>query len=176
MEKEYTSMWDNSQNVFELQRFLRYIAKYYDEIPTVNPDGIYGAETKDAVIAFQKRFGLEKTGTANTATWDMIRDVYLSLQRQNAVPQPIYVFPLGIPHMEEGDTIEEVYALQLLLRRLGKIYNNITIPEITGEFDSLTTQAVNELKAILGMEQEGRVTREFWNILADIYSAFTFND
>ena len=176
MAREYTSKRDNNQNIFELQRFLRYIAQYYNEIPAVNPDGVYGPETENAVRAFQKRFGLEETGTADIATWDMIREVFGVLQRQNRTPQPVYIFPLDIPHMEEGDTIEEIYALQLLLRRLGKIYNNITLPDITGTFDRATTQSVNDLKKISGMETDGRVTRELWNILADTYSAFTFND
>lgn len=176
MEQNYTFKRDNKQNVFELQRFLRYIAQYYNDIPTVNPDGIYGTETENAVRAFQKRFGLEETGTAEAATWDMIRSVYSTLERQNRTPHPIHVFPLEISHMEEGDTIEEIYALQLLLRRLGKIYGNISVPDLTGKFDKKTTQSVNELKRFSNLEEDGRVTREFWNILADTYSAFTFND
>ena len=175
-ERDYTSKWDNNQNVFELQQFLRYIAQYYDEIPTVNPDGIYGTETQNSVKAFQKRFGLAETGMTDASTWDMIRAVYSKLQRQNRTPQPVYIFPVEIPHMEEGDSIEEIYALQLLLRRLGKIYGNITIPDITGEFDRKTTQSVNDLKRLSGMEEDGRVNRETWNILADTYSGFTFND
>ncbi len=176
MEREYTSKTDNSRNVFELQRYLRYISQYYSEIPAINPDGVYGRETEEAVRAFQKRFGLAETGTADIATWDMIRSIYALLKRQNKTPRPVHIFPLDIPYLQEGDSIEEIFALQLLLRRLGKIYSNIAMPEITGIFDSATTQAVNDLKSISGLEADGRVTRELWNILADTYSSFTFND
>ena len=70
--KVYTRKDDDRQNIFELQRFLRYISDYYEDIPGVNPDGVFGAETENAVRGFQKRFGLEETGTANSATWEMI--------------------------------------------------------------------------------------------------------
>lgn len=176
MDRNYTLKSDDNQNIFELQRYLRYISLYYSEIPAVNPDGVYGKETNDAVRAFQKRFGLAESGTADVTTWDMIIRVYKELKRQNRMPQPVYIFPLGIPYLEEGDEIEEIYVLQLLLRRMGKIYNNIAFPDITGTFDSKTAQAVNDLKEISGLETDGRVTREIWNILADTYSAFTFND
>ena len=176
METEYTFKRDNRQNVFELQRFLRYIASFYEDIPTVNPDGIYGDETENSVRAFQTRFGIKANGVADGVTWDTIRMVYGELQRKNPLPQPVYIFPLEIPYMSAGDEIEEVYVLQLLLRRLGKIYGNISMPEINGVFDAQTVQAVNELKRLSNMETDGFVTREFWNILADTYSAFTFND
>ena len=37
-------------------------------------DGIFGPDTKAAVLAFQKGFGLEETGVVDEITWDTIRD------------------------------------------------------------------------------------------------------
>ena len=68
----YFSHRDNRANVYELQTYLRYISRFVKSIPLVNPDGIYGPKTKEAVIEFQKAFGLPVTGEADFETWTRI--------------------------------------------------------------------------------------------------------
>ena len=50
------------------------------------------------------------------------------------------------------------------------------MPKFTGVFDEDTRKAVEDFGRIYGKETRGRVDRELWNIIADTYSAFTFND
>ena len=61
----------DSERTFEAQRYLR--ALHFDaaapEIPLINPDGIYGAETRDAVREFQRTHGLPVTGEIDYQTW-----------------------------------------------------------------------------------------------------------
>lgn len=174
--RNFTSMRNDPKNIFELQRALNYIARFVSEIPAVNPDGIYGAETKAAVSGFQNLHGIEPTGEADFETWTAVFDVYRAKQRKNGTPKPVHVFPHTIASMKEGDSFDEVYVLQVMLRRLSRIYTNIGDAEINGVFDSSTKRAVNDIKGSCGMEQNGEADREFWNIVADTYSAFTFND
>ena len=44
-----TDMNDNVQNVFELQNMLRRMSFISENIRRINPDGIFGAETTEAV-------------------------------------------------------------------------------------------------------------------------------
>lgn len=38
-------------------------------------DGVFGEETRQAVIAFQKKYGLSQTGIVDTATWNKVNTV-----------------------------------------------------------------------------------------------------
>ncbi len=168
---------NNSANIYELQQYLRYISQNTDWVPLVNPDGIYGIETANAVKTIQRRFGLPATGETDFATWNIILELYLELYRKNRLPSPVHVYPLGIPFLEEGDILDEIYILQVMLKRLSKIYTNISSVDITGKFDTKTTNSVNSFKnCCTNMDTDGRVDRELWNLIAETYSDFTYND
>lgn len=166
---------DVQKNTSELQRFLNYIANFSGGIPTVYPDGKYGPETSAAVRAFQTKNGLSPTGNTDFETWTAIVDAYDALQRQNILPQKISGYPLDIPHLKEGDDFEEIYLLQIMLRKMARIFKNITMPDLTGIYDKKTSQAVEDFSRLYGKESNGKVDRELWNILTDTYNAFSDN-
>ena len=71
---------DSGEKVRLLQYMLSTLATYISSIPPVSIDGIYGQETRAAVLAAQKRFGLPETGTVGEATWDAIYDQYSGIE------------------------------------------------------------------------------------------------
>ncbi len=175
MEREYYSSSDRRKNIYELQSFLNYIANYISEIPTVYPDGIYGSETSVAVRAFQKKYGLSQSGETDNDTWEAIVESYDDLKRKNRTPNKVAAYPIEVPHLKEGDNFEEIYVLQIMLRRIAKIFKNITMPDLTGVYDEKTSKAVEDFSRLYGRESGGKVDRELWNILTDTYNAFTYN-
>ena len=60
--------------VLQLQQWMNDIARLYCPVLFLNEDGIFGPEMKEAVLAFQKGFGLEETGVVDEITWNTIRD------------------------------------------------------------------------------------------------------
>ena len=174
MAERYSSSSDKSANIYELQEFLRYISDYIKGVPKVQPDGIYGAETRNAVRAFQARFMLPQTGEADLATWTAIVETYDELRRINQIPNKIAGYPIEVPHLKEGDDFEEIYFLQIMLRRIAKIYKNVISPDLTGIYDQKTRDAVRDFSRLYGKESD-IVDRELWNILTDTYNAFTYN-
>lgn len=62
--------------VTQLQTFLNVIAANNSAVPSVAVDGVYGNETKNAVIAVQKLSGLEQTGAVGALTWNAIVNLY----------------------------------------------------------------------------------------------------
>ena len=56
--------------------FLNVIAANNSAVPSVAVDGVYGNETKNAVIAVQKLSGLEQTGAVGALTWNAIVNLY----------------------------------------------------------------------------------------------------
>ncbi len=174
MEERYFSSSDRSANIYELQEFLRYISNYIKDIPKIQPDGIYGPETQRAVRMFQSKFMLPQTGEADLATWSALVEAYDKLRHIHQIPHKIAGYPIEIPHLKEGDDFEEIYFLQIMLRRIAKIYKNVTAPDLTGVYDEKTKRAVRDFSRLYG-EEQSIVDRELWNILTDTYNAFTYN-
>lgn len=73
----------NADSVRVLQEYLSYIARFIPEIPSVNPTGYFGTQTQQAVLSFQRLYGLEDTGTVGSVTWNAIIDLYSDLYHGN---------------------------------------------------------------------------------------------
>ena len=172
----YFSHRDNRANIYELQTYLRYLAREISQLQSVVPDGIYGPETRESVRAFQKRMGLPVTGEADLETWTQLVEAYDRAVAARGEVHPVHVYPLDVSYLKEGDDFEEIYILQIMLRRLAKIYGSVNMPKVTGVYDADTRKAVEDIARAYGKETNGTVDRELWNIIADLYSAFTFND
>lgn len=62
-----------------IQKYLSKIHETYPDIPEVSQTGYFGPITKNAVTAFQNRYGLDPNGRVNAVTWDRITRVYKEL-------------------------------------------------------------------------------------------------
>lgn len=62
-----------------LQEELNAISHSYPAIPTVDVDGIYGENTADAVMTFQRIFNLPQTGVTDYSTWYKISQIYVGV-------------------------------------------------------------------------------------------------
>ena len=69
----------SGQKVRQLQEQLNLIGEYYNRIPVLVPDGVYGERTAEAVRAFQRIFDMPQTGVVDFATWYKISDKYVRL-------------------------------------------------------------------------------------------------
>ncbi len=70
----------SGDDVRVLQGYLNYVAKFYSELPSVNIDGSFGEETENAVIAFNRLFGIPGAENRVTPqTWKALTDIYEDL-------------------------------------------------------------------------------------------------
>lgn len=76
------------QDVITLQYLLDVISEYYPDIPAVTQDGIYGAGTRQAVTAFQRRMGLSADGIVGPATWNALYRAYQGIGQNVPAPNP----------------------------------------------------------------------------------------
>ena len=76
------------QDVITLQYLLDVISEYYPDIPAVTQDGIFGAGTKQAVTAFQRRMGLSADGIVGPATWNALYRTYQGIGQNVPAPDP----------------------------------------------------------------------------------------
>lgn len=72
---------DESDAVRELQEYLNFISQFIGEIPPVNPTGYFGPQTRAAVIAFQRLYGINVPvpGQVGAQTWNAVASLYSDL-------------------------------------------------------------------------------------------------
>ena len=71
----------SGDKVRQMQEQLNRIAEVYTAIPVIAADGIFGNDTRNAVIEFQNIFGLPKTGIVDFKTWYKISQIYVGITR-----------------------------------------------------------------------------------------------
>ncbi len=70
-----------SEEVRLLQEYLNFISQFYTQIPSVSVTGYFGTQTRNAVLAFQRLFGIEELGVVGILTWSAITDLYSDLYK-----------------------------------------------------------------------------------------------
>ena len=71
---------DTGDKVRFLQYMLSVLSSHIPQIPPLAVDGVYGQNTRDAVLAAQRFFRLPETGTVGAQTWDLIYDQFAGIE------------------------------------------------------------------------------------------------
>ena len=158
-------MGDENRRTRNLQNRLRAISKEHSEVREVFVDGIYGAETEEAVKDVQGLSGLEVTGKVDKATFDAVSRLYRETFEGSGVLGFTPRFDLYEGKaLSPGDELDDIYLLQLLLRELS-VKDDRFFVEASGRFDPQTEKAVRLLQKALRMSEDGKVTNTVWNAL-----------
>ncbi len=161
---------DQGSPVRVLQYYLNYIALFNNNIPSSTQDSIYGNDTRAAVEAFQRAYGLDITGVVNKATWNKISEVYLGILMDNL---PQYIAEENIPYpgtpLVEGSQGEAVSVLQERLAFISESFDNIPDVSVTGVFDEQTVEAVNAFLIDVGLPAKGFVGPVAWESIEETY-------
>lgn len=161
-----------SPAVANLQRYLRQLAYHTEGIGQVPVDGIFDSATRDALSDYQRTAGLPVTGTADRVTWERLYADYLESLALFSPPTPISLFAQTPPggYLDLGAVGIDVAVLQYMLGELTLLYA-ITPPQLTGQYDVATQNAVREMQGYLDLEQNGLVDILTWNAIADRFNA-----
>ena len=108
-------------------------------------NGVFGAETQAALIAFQKNNGLTADGNAGSSTLKKLAGSCKAATRTTPTPAPA-----GTVTLREGDEGENVYILQAYLFELGYYTGRID-----GRFSAETTEAVKAFQRANGLTADG---------------------
>ena len=82
-----------SNPVQNLQYMLRRLGTRYSFLPQLATDGLFGEETLEAVMLFQRELAPPVTGVVDGRTWDAIRREWMALEREVAPPRSLRIFP-----------------------------------------------------------------------------------
>ena len=158
-------MNDTARGVMEIQKWLRTVSRTYPQIPSVFIDGIYGAETRSAIKAFQKLVGLPVTGITDSATFAILFSTYLDLLIPDSELIGLRdILSLISNPISSGEQSDTVYHIQAVLRNIAVLDNNLMV-ELTGIYDKETEEAIKLLQRLFGRNDDGIVTAD---LLRDI--------
>lgn len=158
-------------DVRNIQYLLAYIAQFYEEIPPITLDGIYGPATENAVRAFQQLFELPVTGEVDLITWDSLYRTYLGFIETipfKYIEGRLYPYP-GIP-LRLGSESEVVRLLQEYLNYIAQFFPQIPSVNPTGYFGTQTQEAVIAFQRFRGLTPNGTVGANTWNEITSLYS------
>lgn len=158
--------------ISNLQKYLRRLSQFDNDIRLVPIDGIYEEDTRLAVLEFQQKYGLPLTGVADRATWNMIFDKYSDLTEEKNPPDMLSLFPRNPSgyELQTGDAQFLVDAVQFILDELRIDYDTLGEVKRTGTYDTATENAVREFQRINSLNITGKVNKSTWDALATQYN------
>ena len=161
----------NERNaICDIQKKLREMSYHDGDIPSVAIDGIYGEETRKAVVEFQKKYGLEPNGGVDRTTHDLLKEKYRETLETYGYPEKVSVFPLNPENfvLKKGDMTFATTVLQYMLAESADA--PFCLAEISGVYDDATEAAVSKFQNCIGLDETGEVDRRTWNKLANFHN------
>lgn len=161
--------------VTELQNMLRNIASVQKNIPIVNPDGIYGRETSNAVRVFQRQVGLAPTGDTDFPTWNAIKSASEAAAFESSEVAAIKPFHRSDYVAKRGEKSPIVFIIQIILDGISPVYDGIDNVKINGVYDEDTERHVRTFQGYHRLEPTGNVDKSTWNAMAKSYNTYAHN-
>ena len=157
--------------ILNVQRYLRQLSYFDDDIPPAPPSGVWDPQTRDALMAFQKKNGLPVTGVADEVTWNMLYDSYVRSVEEASPPSPMPIYP-RLPardSLRRGDVGFPVTAVQFMLDELTLHFEGLDNVPQNGLYDERTERAVAEFQRRHLLPPTGEVDKRTWDALVASY-------
>ncbi|MCL2084765.1 MAG: peptidoglycan-binding protein, partial [Oscillospiraceae bacterium] len=172
-------MGDRGANVLELQFILNSVSPFHQSVPTVIKDSVFGADTKNAVIEFQRTFGLTPDGVVGPATWNMLYSVYRGIHANAPVPPSpppppnTTTPPFPGTLLRAGSSGPDVKLMQTYLNVIRMVYTNIPYVEADGVFGNRTRDAVIAFQREFLLSPDGIIGPITWPKIVSMYQTVT---
>jgi len=172
------SVGSNGAAVRTLQQQLNRIRINYPAIPAiVNVDGIFGPQTREAVLAFQRIFDLTPDGVVGKSTWYRISYIYVAVKKlaelNSEGERPQYDNNTYPGLIRFGDTGSDVQKLQLYLKTIAAYNPFLPDLAIDGFFGRSTQNAVRSFQEYYGLTPDGIVGENTWNRIVNVFLDIT---
>jgi len=162
-------------NVRIIQTELNRISQNYPAIPKItNANGIFGADTREAVQKFQEIFNIQQTGEVDKSTWYAIKRYYAGVKGLSELAaEGITIAEASVPFANQvaaGDTGIPVRTVQYYLSVIAYFNGALAPVPRTSVFDSATVDAVERFQEFYGLAVTGIVDNDTWNTITRIYT------
>ncbi len=166
----YFNLEEQENPILEIQRILRSIDYFDNDLARIRLTGTYNEETRQGVKDFQEKYALPVTGEVDITTWQLLQAVDKAIKDSTALARAVYVLP-----REEEYTIlpglqdNVVYVIQHMINVISQEYDGIEPLEFTGIYDKATENSIREFQRKSLIDESGNVDPVTFNRLADEY-------
>ena len=147
--------------VRELQFYLYLMSAYESSIPPVSIDGKFGADTEQAVRAYQRFAGLTVDGVVGRTTWNSLYGRASQLRSSGPVVTLKRLPYPGTP-LTVGSSGKAVLYYNLLLLRIAYYFSSVEAPPLADRYTEETATATRSAQQLLGLEQTGIADADTW--------------
>ena len=154
------------QPIRSLQTMLRILSEDDPTLPTLIPDGIYGNQTRQAVYAFQQKYGIPATGVSDQQTWERIVEEHNKSRIRLSPAEPLQLILNPNQVIRRNEYHPYLFLVQSMLVALGTAYGVFSPPSITGILDLETSEAISTFQKLSALPQTGELDKITWKHLA----------
>lgn len=151
---------------------LNYLSRTMGTIPRLAETGVFDESTLEAVMIYQRDFGLPVTGVVDQETWDSITAHYYQSIFQFGTPPLLSVVPSGVGSDGAFERFSELLIVQAMLTSLQKVIANFKPVELNGINSDSTTENLKSIQSLAGLLKNGTLDRATWAILTALYRIF----
>lgn len=161
--KDELKYGDTGIQVEFVHYFLDAVSFVDSDIPNLKTNSVYNDNTKEMVMAFQRKYNLPVTGVFKYSDWKVLNEVYNDILESIPKEYTEYAEELypGI-FLTKGMSGEEVRKYQQFLLKICKYDKSIPGVRVNGIFDDLTENSVKKLQNDYDFEINGLVGPLLW--------------
>ncbi len=152
-----------------IQYYIHVLGCYYPDIPLIEITGYFGPETKEALMAIEKKFNIIVDGIMGIQSWSVLDKEYKNIY--NKIPEGCLknktIYPGYLLSKGMGD--KNVTLMQTYLEKISKYYSSIPKVNVTGIFDEQTEKAVRAVQQEFLGENTGLIGPITWSKIAELY-------
>ena len=161
-----------SNPVRNLQYMLRRLSTRYSFLPQLALDGLFGEETLEAVMLFQRELAPPVTGVVDQRTWDAIHSAWVDLERDVAPPRSLRIFPGEGFQVSPGMSGSYMVLPQTMFQMLSQKLNGIVDAAPDGYHGDASVENSRWLQGLAQREPTGIMDRKTWDMLSRLYELF----
>ena len=156
--------------VRNLQNMLREISLYYNNIPLLIADGIFGERTTNAVRAFQTAYSLPVTGEVDIITFEEIVRVKRLAEEGRAPFKETLIIADPDHIIYPGMNSKHLYVIKAMVKNISSEFDNIGDIEITDDFyDDNFATIIKQIQRLSYLEPTGIIDKKTFNIISYLY-------
>lgn len=155
------------EDVRYVQQLLNLSAATFRTLPRVAADGDFGSLTRNAVLAFQRLFGLSADGAVGRDTWNRLNDAYNAVETGCLFASPPLSDEQSYPGyvLYIGSAGTKVTYVQQRINRIASALPGIGRVSEDSRFGRNTYNAVKNLQSLFGLSPDGSVGQDTWELL-----------
>jgi len=150
----------------EIQTALRRLHFTDSRLPPIIPNGIFNAQTEQAVRIFQRTRGLFETGIVDADTFYFLTQEAIE---SDQVPLSLDLFEGDPVYLKKGSTDPRIPLIQSLINLASSSYQNLPTVPVSGIYDSDTVLAVQTIQRLHNLNETGDLDTSAWNSLVRLF-------